>query len=57
MQEIIMSLTFNIFVKIRLQCFNVNYEIVDSLKLILLDLLVLAREDKTTIFQILNKIN
>jgi hypothetical protein len=57
MQEIITLLTFNVFVKICLQYLNVNHEIIDALKLILLNLLVLAREDKTIIFQVFNKIN
>ena len=57
MQEMITSLTFNVFVKICLQCLNVNYEVVYALKLILLDLLVLARENETTIFWVLNEIN
>jgi len=57
MQEIITSLTFNVFVKICLQCLNVNYEIVNVLKLTLFGFLVLARENEATIFRILNKIN
>jgi len=57
MQKMITSLTFNIFVKICLQCLNVNYEVVGALKLTLFDFLVLAREDETTIFRIFNKIN
>jgi len=53
----ITSLTFNVFVKIRLQCFNVCHEVVNALKLTLLSFLVLAREDETIIFRILNEIN
>ncbi len=50
MQEIITLLTFNIFVKIYLQYLNINYKVINVLKLTLLNLLVLAKENKTTIF-------
>ena len=57
MQKIIMLLIFDIFVKICLQYLNINYKIINILKLILFNFFVFAREKKTTIFQILNKIN
>jgi hypothetical protein len=50
MQEIVTLLMFNIFVKICFQYLNVNYEVVNALKLTLFNLLVFVREDKTTIF-------
>ena len=53
----ITSLTLNVFVKICFQCLNVNYEVVNALRLIFLSFLVLAREDEVTIFRIFNKIN
>ncbi len=57
MEEIITLLTFNILVKIYLQYLNINYKVVNILRLTLFNFLVLAKEDKTTIFRIFNKIN
>jgi len=57
MQEIITSLTFNIFVKIRFKRFKICYEVVDALRRLLLDVLISSRENETTILRILDKIN
>ncbi len=40
-----------------LNVFNINYKVVNVLKLTLFNFLVFAREDKIIIFRIFNKIN
>jgi len=49
MQEMITSLTFNIFVKICFERFKIYHEVVDALQQLLLSVLIFLKESKTTI--------
>jgi len=49
MQEIITSLTFNIFVKIRFERFKIYYEVVNALRQLLFDVLIFLKESETII--------
>jgi len=57
MQKIITLLIFNIFIKIYFSYLNIDYKVINALKLTLLNFLVFAKKSKTMIFRILNKIN
>jgi hypothetical protein len=57
MQEIITSLTFNIFVKICFEHFKIYYEVINALQQLLLDVFIFLKENKTTILRIFDKID
>ncbi len=57
MQEIVTSLTFNIFVKICFERFKIHYEIVNALRQLLFNIFIFLKESETTIFRVFNKIN
>jgi len=57
MQEMVTSLTFNIFVKICFERFKIYHEIVNALRRLLLNVLIFSKESETTILRILDKID
>ncbi len=57
MQEMITSLTFNIFVKIRFERFKICHKVVNALRRLLFNVLIFLKENKMIILQVLDKIN
>jgi hypothetical protein len=49
MQKIITLLMFNIFVKICFERFKIYYEIIDTLRRLLFNVLIFSKKSKTTI--------